>query len=47
MSWIGALLRTALMAGLAYKFSRGAGYWGPPVRFAAPSELTRVILFAG
>jgi predicted MPP superfamily phosphohydrolase len=24
--------------------SRGAGYWGPPVRFAAPSELTRVIL---
>ncbi|HEX3478719.1 MAG TPA: metallophosphoesterase [Kofleriaceae bacterium] len=27
--------------------SRGAGYWGPPVRFAAPSELTRVILRAG
>ncbi len=26
--------------------SRGAGYWGPPVRFAAPSELTRVILGA-
>jgi len=26
--------------------SRGAGYWGPPVRFAAPSELTRVILRA-
>ncbi|HET9993678.1 MAG TPA: metallophosphoesterase, partial [Kofleriaceae bacterium] len=24
--------------------SRGAGYWGPPVRFGAPSELTRVIL---
>lgn len=27
--------------------SRGAGYWGPPVRFGAPSELTRVILRAG
>ncbi|MGE5184290.1 MAG: metallophosphoesterase [Acidobacteriota bacterium] len=27
--------------------SRGAGYWGPPVRFAAPAELTRVILRAG
>jgi len=26
--------------------SRGAGYWGPPVRFGAPSELTRVILHA-
>ncbi|HEX3765358.1 MAG TPA: metallophosphoesterase [Kofleriaceae bacterium] len=27
--------------------SRGAGYWGPPVRFGAPAELTRVILRAG
>ncbi|MBS1119230.1 MAG: metallophosphoesterase [Deltaproteobacteria bacterium] len=26
--------------------SRGAGYWGPPVRFGAPAELTRVILRA-
>ena len=26
--------------------SRGAGYWGPPVRFAAPSEVTRIILRA-
>ncbi|HEY1817869.1 MAG TPA: metallophosphoesterase [Kofleriaceae bacterium] len=26
--------------------SRGAGYWGPPVRFAAPSEITRIILRA-
>lgn len=24
--------------------SRGAGYWGPPLRFAAPSEITRIIL---
>jgi predicted MPP superfamily phosphohydrolase len=24
--------------------SRGAGYWGPPIRFGAPAELTRVIL---
>jgi hypothetical protein len=27
--------------------SRGAGHWGPPVRFGAPAELTRVILRAG
>jgi len=26
--------------------SRGAGYWGPPVRIGAPAELTRVILRA-
>jgi predicted MPP superfamily phosphohydrolase len=26
--------------------SRGAGYWGPPVRFGAPAEITRVILRA-
>ncbi|HEY3804898.1 MAG TPA: metallophosphoesterase [Kofleriaceae bacterium] len=26
--------------------SRGAGYWGPPVRVAAPAELTRIILRA-
>ncbi|WP_429499616.1 metallophosphoesterase [Robbsia andropogonis] len=24
--------------------SRGTGYWGPPVRFAAPSEITRIRL---
>ena len=22
--------------------SRGTGYWGPPVRFGAPSEITRL-----
>jgi predicted MPP superfamily phosphohydrolase len=26
--------------------SRGTGYWGPPVRFGAPSEITRVRLVA-
>jgi predicted MPP superfamily phosphohydrolase len=26
--------------------SRGAGYWGPPVRVGAPAEITRVILRA-
>ncbi len=26
--------------------SRGTGYWGPPVRFAAPSEITRIVLRA-
>lgn len=27
--------------------SRGTGYWGPPLRFGAPSEITRVRLVAG
>jgi len=27
--------------------SRGTGYWGPPVRFGAPSEITRLRLVAG
>ncbi|HKY90332.1 MAG TPA: metallophosphoesterase [Nevskiaceae bacterium] len=27
--------------------SRGTGYWGPPVRFCAPSEITRVRLVVG
>jgi predicted MPP superfamily phosphohydrolase len=26
--------------------SRGTGYWGPPVRFGAPSEITRLRLVA-
>jgi hypothetical protein len=24
--------------------SRGTGYWGPPLRFLAPSEITRLRL---
>ena len=27
--------------------SRGTGYWGPPVRFGAPSEITRLRFVAG
>ncbi|MGE0797405.1 MAG: metallophosphoesterase [Lautropia sp.] len=27
--------------------SRGTGYWGPPMRFGAPSEITRIRLVAG
>jgi predicted MPP superfamily phosphohydrolase len=24
--------------------SRGAGYWGPPLRILAPSELNRIVI---
>ena len=24
--------------------SRGTGYWGPPIRLAAPAEITRIVL---
>jgi predicted MPP superfamily phosphohydrolase len=27
--------------------SRGTGYWGPPLRLAAPSEITRLRLVPG
>lgn len=27
--------------------SRGAGYWGPPVRVGAPSEITKIVLRSG
>ena len=27
--------------------SRGTGYWGPPMRFGIPSEITRITLVAG
>lgn len=33
-----------LMDSLLVYVSRGTGYWGPPVRLAAPSEITRLIL---
>jgi hypothetical protein len=32
--------------GLWVYVSRGTGYWGPPKRFGAPSEITKVILVA-
>jgi predicted MPP superfamily phosphohydrolase len=33
--------------GLWVYTSRGTGYWGPPVRLAAPSEITRLRLVSG
>ena len=30
--------------GLWVYVSRGTGYWGPPKRFGAPSEITRLSL---
>jgi predicted MPP superfamily phosphohydrolase len=27
--------------------SRGTGYWGPPMRFGSPSEITRIVLTRG
>lgn len=32
--------------GLLVYTSRGTGYWGPPIRFGAPSEITRLKLVA-
>jgi predicted MPP superfamily phosphohydrolase len=47
--WL-VLLQQPVIAGLA-RFSRtqlyvshGTGYWGPPMRIAAPAEITRVVL---
>ncbi|MCR1767101.1 metallophosphoesterase [Burkholderia glumae] len=37
----------ARLRGLWIYTSRGTGYWGPPKRFGAPSEITRVRLVAG
>lgn len=51
-NWL-VLLQQPYVAGL-YKHSdtwiyvsRGAGFWGPPMRLAAPSEVTQVVLRAG
>jgi hypothetical protein len=27
--------------------SRGTGYWGPPMRLAAPAEITEIVLRRG
>ncbi len=51
--YIVAAQQGGLLAGLSRHgdtwlyISRGTGYWGPPVRIAAPAEITRVILRAG
>lgn len=34
-------------AGTRLYVSRGIGYWGPPVRVGAPSEITRIVLRSG
>ncbi|MFT2604379.1 metallophosphoesterase, partial [Escherichia coli] len=35
------------LQGLWIYVSRGTGYWGPPKRLLAPSEITRVRLTTG
>ena len=35
------------MDGLWVYVSRGTGYWGPPKRFGAPSEITKILLRKG
>ena len=37
----------ARLAGMWIYTSRGTGYWGPPKRFGAPSEITRLRLVPG
>jgi predicted MPP superfamily phosphohydrolase len=50
-SWLVGL-QQPYIAGLAQQkdtqiyVSRGTGYWGPPMRLGAPSELTRIVLHA-
>jgi len=40
--WTAGLHR---LAGLQVYTSRGTGYWGPPKRFGAPAEITRLRLW--
>jgi len=39
--WVAGLQRVGEMQ---IYISRGTGYWGPPLRFGAPSEITRIRL---
>jgi len=39
--WVAGLQRVSAMQ---IYISRGTGYWGPPLRFGAPSEITRIRL---
>lgn len=39
--WVAGLQRVGAMQ---VYISRGTGYWGPPLRFGAPSEITRIRL---
>jgi hypothetical protein len=41
--WVHGLQR---LETLQVYISRGTGYWGPPIRFGAPSEITRIRLTA-
>lgn len=41
--WVAGIHR---LGRLTIYISRGTGYWGPPIRFAAPSEITRIRLRA-
>jgi len=41
--WVAGLHR---LGTLQVYISRGTGYWGPPLRFGAPSEITRISLTA-
>ncbi len=41
--WVAGLQRLGTLQGY---ISRGTGYWGPPLRFGAPSEITRISLTA-
>jgi predicted MPP superfamily phosphohydrolase len=41
--WVAGIHR---LGNLTVYISRGTGYWGPPIRFAAPSEITRIRLVA-
>jgi len=37
----------ARLGGSSLYVSRGCGFWGPPLRLGAPSELTKLVLLAG
>jgi hypothetical protein len=42
--WVAGIHR---LGRLTVYISRGTGYWGPPLRFGAPSEITLIRLRRG